>query len=90
MARHRVELEARAISRDLRLVDREKVETDRAIPFGGDGNKITPEPRIETTVNVLEIRCLPASRRTTIHDLELHFAAVVSDQGHVVGFREWG
>ena len=63
-------------------MDRKKIEANRPVLPCGNRDQIAPVVGIETPVDVLQIRRFPSLRRTTVDELELDLAAIVSNQGH--------
>src|SRR5439155_18856925 len=79
---HGVELKLGHEPFDHERVQREEIEEKRALGGGGERNQIAAIQRIDPLMNIIQIGCLAAQRRTVINDFELNLAARVINDRH--------
>ena len=83
LSRDGVELESDVHPPNAPDVDREEVEEDRPIAFGGERDHLAAVTTFEVIVNPLQVGCLSTQARPVIHDFGVELAQRIVEEDHV-------
>src|SRR5207253_7245865 len=77
-----VELELGHESFDHHRIERQEIEEERALGRGGQRNEIATVQRINSLMDVTQVRRFPTKRRAVIDNFELNLSAGVINDRH--------